>query len=43
MEHKKRFKNVFDKTIAPTHFQQSDMVLRKVEATRKRVGKLDAA
>jgi hypothetical protein len=43
MEYQKRFKKAFDKTIAPTHFQQGDMILHKVEATWKRVGKLDAA
>jgi hypothetical protein len=33
MEYQKRFKKAFDKTIAPTHFQQGDMILHKVEAT----------
>jgi hypothetical protein len=33
MEYQRRFKKAFDKTIAPTHFQQGNLVLRKVEAT----------
>jgi hypothetical protein len=42
MEYQRRFKKAFDKTITPTHFQQGDLVLRKIEMTGKRVGKLDA-
>jgi ribosomal protein L21E len=43
MEYQRRFKKAFDKTVALNHFQQGDLVLRKIEATRKKVGKLDAA
>jgi hypothetical protein len=43
MEYQRRFKKAFDKIVAPNHFQQGDLVLRKIEATRKKVGKLDAA
>jgi hypothetical protein len=43
MEYQRRFKKAFDRTIAPTHFQQGDLVLHKVETIRKKVEKLDAA
>jgi hypothetical protein len=42
MEYQRRFKKVFDKTTALTHFEQGDMILCKFEATKKKVGKLDA-
>jgi hypothetical protein len=43
MEYQKRFKKAFDKTIAPNHFQQGDLILRKIKATIKKVRKLDVA
>jgi hypothetical protein len=43
MEYQRRIKKAFDKTITPTHFQQGDLVLHKVESTGKKVRKLDAA
>jgi hypothetical protein len=35
MEYQRRFKKAFDKTITPTHFQQGDLVLRKIEMTER--------
>jgi hypothetical protein len=43
MEYQRRFKKAFDKTIAPNHFQQGDLILRKIKATRKKVRNLDVA
>ena len=40
-EFQRRMRSAFNKKIAPRHFQPGDLVLRKVEATGKRVGKLD--
>jgi hypothetical protein len=42
MKYQRRFKKALDKTVASNHFQQGDLVLRKIEATRKKVGKLYA-
>jgi hypothetical protein len=42
MEYQRRFKKAFDKTTALTHFEQGDLILCKFEATKKKVGKLDA-
>jgi hypothetical protein len=43
MEYQRRIKKAFDKTITPTHFQQGDLVLHKVESIEKKVRKLDVA
>jgi hypothetical protein len=43
MEYQRRIRKVFDKHVAPRHFQPSDLMLRKVEATVKQIGKLDPA
>jgi hypothetical protein len=41
MEYQRRVKRAFDRHVAPRHFQAGDLVLRKVEATGKHVGKLE--
>jgi hypothetical protein len=43
MEYQRRIKKAFDRRVAPRHFQPRDLVLRKVEATGKKMGKLDPA
>jgi hypothetical protein len=43
MEYQRWFKKAFEKTIASTHFQHGDLVLRKVESIGKKVEKLDVA
>jgi hypothetical protein len=43
MKYQRRFQKAFNKTAAPNHFQQGDLVLHKTEAIGKKVGKLDAA
>ena len=42
-EYQRKVKKAFDKRVAPRHFQRGDLVLRKVEATGKKVDKLDPA
>lgn len=41
IEYQIRVKKTFDKHVAPRHFQPGDLVLRKVEAIRKKMAKLD--
>ena len=41
MEYQRRVKKAFDRHVAPRHFEAGDLVLRKVEATGKHVGKLE--
>ena len=43
VEYQRRMRRAFDAHITPRHFQPGDLVLRKVEATGKQVGKLDPA
>ena len=40
-EYQRRVKCAFDKHVAPREFQINDLVLKKVEATGKHVGKLE--
>jgi hypothetical protein len=43
IEYKKRVRHAFDKRIIPWQFQPRELVLRKIEATGKKVAKLDPA
>ena len=40
-EYQRRIKRAFHKRVSPQQFEQGDLVLRKVEATGKHVGKLE--
>jgi hypothetical protein len=42
-EYQRRILKIFDKHVAPRHFQPGDLVLQKMEATGKQLGKLDPA
>jgi hypothetical protein len=43
MEYQRRIRKVFDKHVAPRHFQSGDLMLKKVEAAVKQIGNLDPA
>jgi hypothetical protein len=42
IEYRRQIKKVFDKHILSQYFQSGDLILRKVEAINKQVGKLDS-